>query len=331
MAGVASSDGPVFVVGTARSGTSLTYSLLMTSETFPVYQAESRIVEGAIRYGSLRSAGNRRRFLRDFLRSRQFARSGLTESEVSRLLDRTRGSYLELLEAFMEAVCERQGKRRWAEKSPNNAFAVEELATYFPTSRFVHVVRDGRAVALSQRKLGWGEKYSGDERRQLLWIGNIWDLQVRAAQRAARLGPDRYLEIRYEDLVREFPQSLQRLASFAGVEVDPARAEESDVGTLGRTNTAFGEESSGGVTASAVDRWKSALDDEERALLDWQLGDRLEALGYELGGAPAGWRPTAADRTTAKASRWALVAKRWLNGHTLVGRFARKPLEIGLT
>ena len=47
---------PVFVMGAARSGTSVTYSLLLASGEFPVYETEGRLMECSRRYGSLRSS-----------------------------------------------------------------------------------------------------------------------------------------------------------------------------------------------------------------------------------------------------------------------------------
>jgi hypothetical protein len=199
-------DPPIFVFGAARSGTTLTYSLLLSSGCFPIYEAESRILECASRYGSLRSARNRAAFLGDFLQSRQFARSSLSEQTVTELAIRRSGSYVDFLDGFMGELCGAQGKQRWVEKSPNNMQFVDELKSYYPEAKFVHVVRDGRSVAVSQRKHG-GAKYSRNPRRQLIWSANVWAQQVTAGRRAGALGRDRYLEVRYEDIVTDLPKA----------------------------------------------------------------------------------------------------------------------------
>jgi hypothetical protein len=83
---------------------------------------------------------------------------------------------------------------------------VDELKSYYPEAKFVHVVRDGRSVAVSQRKHG-GAKYSRNPRRQLIWSANVWAQQVTAGRRASALGNDRYLEVRYEDIVTDLPKA----------------------------------------------------------------------------------------------------------------------------
>jgi hypothetical protein len=318
----------VFVYGTARSGTTLTYSLLMASGRFPVYEAESRIMECESRYGSLRSPGNRRRFLHDFMDSRQFARARISRDAFEGLVERQPRSYAELLGDFMWEICRAQGKSRWAEKSPNNVHFVEALASYFPEARFVHVIRDGRAVVMSQREHGFGDPYAGDPRRQLIWIASVWDFQVESGRLGARLGPSRYLEIHYEDLITNFEGSLRRLERFAEVELDPSTVNQSQVGALGASNTTFdmGER---GISTGSLHRWREMLAPEEIALLDWQIGDRLRGLGYDVQ-APS-YTPTVADRLTRVLSRLALRGKHRLNLSTPLGRIARKPLELGLS
>ena len=69
----------------------------------------------------------------------------------------------------MTEMCRLQGKQRWVEKSPNNMQFVSDLDRRFPTARFIHVIRDGRSVAVSQRRHG-GAKYSRDPQRQLILV-----------------------------------------------------------------------------------------------------------------------------------------------------------------
>jgi hypothetical protein len=113
------------------------------------------------------------------------------------------------------------------------------------------------------------------------------------------------------------------------VDLDAAAVEASQVGALGGSNTAFGDKQHG-VVDVAVQRWRTALSEDEAALLTWQLRGRLVQLGYSVD-ADAGWRPTVSDRVVALTSRLALDGKRVLNLRTPLGRLATKPLEIGLS
>ena len=50
---------------------------------------------------------------------------------------------------FFSNWAEGQGKKRWAEKTPNNIYCISEILDLFPEAKFVHVIRDGRDVVLS--------------------------------------------------------------------------------------------------------------------------------------------------------------------------------------
>jgi hypothetical protein len=323
-------DSPVFVIGCPRSGTTLVYSILLSSGVFPVYEAESRVLECSSRYGSLRRPSNVDAFLTDFLDSRQFSRSGLDPDWFREEMVARCTSYSEVLDVFMGAIADGQGKSRWAEKTPNHVFYIGRIASAFPDARFVHVVRDGRDVALSQRKLGWLRRYTRDPLLQLIWGGKMWEQIVRAARRQGERLPGRYREVRYEDMVRDLDEVLPGLESFTGVELSVGGVAESRFGALGRANTAFRDSNGHGVFRQASGRWRERLEVEERRSLDWAIGETLATFGYETprpisAGEISGW-----VRIHARLAPFMLGTKRWLNRHTPLGRFSRKPLEIGL-
>ena len=82
-------------------------------------------------------------------------------------------------------------------------------------ARFVHVIRDGRSVALSYLEQSWGPS-------SVVKGASYWQRNVRAGRRAGgELGPHRYLEVRYEDLVTAPEGQIRRLCQFVDLEFDP--------------------------------------------------------------------------------------------------------------
>ena len=85
------------------------------------------------------------------------------------------------------------------------------LARWFPASRFIHIVRDGRDACLSQTKQDFGFDdvlpCAAAWREQVWWVREI----------GAILGPDRYFELRYEDLLEDPERWLRSLCRFLGV------------------------------------------------------------------------------------------------------------------
>ena len=58
--------------------------------------------------------------------------------------------------ALFAAYAATRGKPRYADKTPHYVSHLPRLAARFPEARFVHVVRDGRDVALSLLEVPWG-------------------------------------------------------------------------------------------------------------------------------------------------------------------------------
>ena len=108
------------------------------------------------------------------------------------------------------------------------------LAAAFPEARFVHLMRDGRAVAYSLSRVDWWEDgmvwwYGDTPRRWRERGGDPWELAARHWVRElasideglGAVAPGRRLELRYEELVRAPIPVLQGVARFAGLADDP--------------------------------------------------------------------------------------------------------------
>ena len=105
-------------------------------------------------------------------------------------------------------------KTRYADKTPQHVVHIDLLARSFPQARFVHLVRDGRNVVSSLLDYPHGPKRFVDG-------VEYWRYRVSAGRRSGvRLGPDRYLEIRYEALVDDPEAVLRDLCGFIELPYD---------------------------------------------------------------------------------------------------------------
>lgn len=103
------------------------------------------------------------------------------------------------------------GATRWGDKTPSYVALVPEIAELFPDALFVHIIRDGRDVCVSFLKTQWLGPW-------VTKIAERWLQRVSAGRRAAQALPgERYLEVRYEDLVAEPGQALRRICAFVGI------------------------------------------------------------------------------------------------------------------
>jgi sulfotransferase family protein len=200
----------------------------------------------------------------------------------------------ELARAIYEPLLAKCGKRRWAERSPQNIYAFSAFLDAYPRGRVVYLVRDVRDTVCSLMRKQWG----GFKRSLAFWLLDTTISETfRDHPRAHR--------IRYEDLVANPRETIGNLLEFLGVAPDvervinfhttSTRASNPDASSVGqptwhrRPTEALGSE--------AVGAWKQTLTAEQLACLaaatvvtpvadhpqvtGWSVEAMVEQLGYE--------------------------------------------------
>jgi hypothetical protein len=201
------------------SGTTMLLDCLGRHSALYAFPRETRLIpyliarEGS--YGSLQVDDNFRRLWDDVRNLNVFrqANAGQPVSLPSNWRERPR-TLGAILDAIFRTFAEPLGKQRWCEKTPQHVQHLLSLAGEFPTARFIHVIRDGRDCAASFHRR-W--------RRQPELTVFRWKKVVAVGRdQGRRLGPGRYLEVRYEDLTAEPEAALQRICVFLGVPFEAA-------------------------------------------------------------------------------------------------------------
>lgn len=330
---------PVFVIGCHRSGTNLLYDILLSSGGFAVYRGYLPIYKMLIpHYGSIRLPENRKRLVDTWLHSKGFRRSGLDSEEISAKLMNDCRNGGDFIRIVMDRVAQQQGAPRWAVYDADNVLYMSEIKTDIPEALFVHIVRDGRDIALSLRKMGafrpvpWNRKAAGLQATALYWR---W--MVENGRRQGRFFPDDYLEVRYEELVTRPEQVLENIGRFLGCDLDYAQIQANKLGRLRESNSSF-RESGGASESTPINRWKKLLSPEEIAALESLIGDYLQQSGYALTIPERDRQPNLRQVWMRTVYPALLDAKLWLKTKTPAGRFSnlsalelREPEEQELT
>ena len=321
----------VFVVGSARSGTSMLSNVLRNSPMFASYYAEAKLLDGCRqKYGSFERGRSRKAFFKDWLQSRQYKRSGLSKEEASDVLE-TSDSYASFLSAYMNRVANKQGCNRWIDSTPDNSFYLETIAAAYPNAKVIHMLRDGRAVALSLAMLGWSGVGTRDHDKSILYSALKWQESILKARSSSDVLKNRYLEVRYEDFVYHPEKKISEICNFLDIpEVDDtamnADASDNLYSTLHTPNTPFADLSKG-ISTGAVDRWKKLLTDDQKRLLEVYIGATLVDLGYSL---VSENQFVYGEIITREMRKFYLRSRRFLKDNTIMGRFTVSPLEIGM-
>jgi hypothetical protein len=221
----------VFIVGCPRSGTTLLQRMLTEHPQLAVSDDIRCIVETIENvYPELK----KRRIARghdpelkpevadNLLKCKRFDTMRLSEGRVRELAARCT-TYAALLSALYDQFAAVHGKPLAGEKTPDYVRRLPMLHGLFPQARFLHIIRDGRDVALST--LEWAAKKRKGPCHFRLWDEHPlattalwWRWLVRAGRRdGALLGPLLYHEIRYEHLVSDSQAVLRDVCDFLGL------------------------------------------------------------------------------------------------------------------
>lgn len=183
------------------------------------------------------------------------------------------------------AYAEREGKTRWADKTPAYLGHIDRLAAIWPGARFVVLVRDGRDVALSVMGVPFGPNNAWAAARS-------WATAIRQGRHAAEHHPGRVLELRYEDLVGDPATWLVTVCNFLGMDYDAdmLAIERTDRSKVTEDQSAWFTSIWGGITTAAVGKWRTELSPREVGIFEAVAGDELRELGYETSGGGGGSR-----------------------------------------
>ncbi len=293
-----------FIVGVGRSGTTM-LRLMLDAHPELTIPPETHFVPELI--DAIESGATPEEAVQTMTAVRQW---GDLHTEPDEVLERWRG--LERFEAgpalrsFYAIFSERQGKPRYGEKTPSYVRNMVKIEGVLAEARFIHVIRDGRDVALSRWKRSLGKEPAPASQ-----VAETWQRRIRRAQRQGSKVAH-YLELRYEDLVTDTEPNLRRISEFLELDWDPVilryyegaaerMAEMArDLPAIDGKPTRPGEErmQAHAMTQkppdpSAMYRWKEKMSAEDVAAFDAAAGGLLSELGYEAGTAGAGM-PTGA-------------------------------------
>lgn len=312
---------PVFVIGCHRSGTNLLYDTLLSSGGFAIYRAHLLLYEALIpRCGDLSVRRNRQKLIEIWLRSKSFSRSGLGSEQIKAKVLAECRSGGDFLSIVMGEIARNQNAARWAAYGPDNALFIPEIKRELPDALFIHIIRDGRDIALSLTKMGGLRPLPWDKKRGLLATALYWEWMIRKGREHGRMVAPDYIEMHYEDLVTKPRETLARLGEFLDHDLDYDRIQNTGIGRVSEPNSSFASESRN-PGFNPVGRWKEKLSPEEVSLLEGLIGECLQEVGYPLTTSDQRSLPSRVKIMQALYPRF-FDAKLWLKSNTILGRFA---------
>jgi hypothetical protein len=311
----AESLGTFFVVGRAKSGTSWLRSILDTHpEVLCVnegrffgrdYKAEDKAIPRSL-YGALADS----KYLMTWVQRSPWSRGEDTDRHVRNL---TR----HVVDYFLTEKLAKTGKKFAGDKTPLiSTEVIAEIAEIYPDAKVIHIVRDGRDVAVSSMHHIWNnatdvggrnelrpeiltkrDAYRADPEAfrargesifvegQLAATARNWaKLVVRAREDGTALLGDSYTEVRYEDILARPTEETGRLLRFLGAESSEETVERCVEKTSFErmAKRERGQEVSSSFFRKGVaGDWKGVFTEDDKRVFKKAAGELLIELGYE--------------------------------------------------
>ena len=282
-----SSDAPFFIVGAGRSGTTLLRLMLtghsrlhIPDETWFIQKLVRRLpCSGALSRAQVATAlalmtGHERwpdmAFPADALRAQALSLPSPRLAEVIGLVFRH---------------CSAASRKpRIGDKTPHYFAILPQLAQVFPDAKFIHLIRDGRDVAISWIDAGWNRYHERNFE---------WTAAMRQRHRW-RDGPlrERVCEVRYEALVGDPELELRRVCTFLGEQFEPAMLQVAPRQKLvAERDRHLHRRLAEPLSAGSIGVWQQRLAGWECFAIEACLHRHLRSAGYQPRYAARHWRP----------------------------------------
>ena len=270
---------PLFVFGCPRSGTSVLTLMLGRHPAIAIpYEshAYNRIYPIVRKHGEPRDPAGRARLIAAVLGSdyvRQWAPPPTLADTTAAM---RRDDFHGIVEGMLAGWTARQAKRRWGEKTPQHTLCWREIRSGFPDMQVVHLVRDGRDVALSYRAAHFGPKH-------VYALAHRWVEYLEAAEAAGReLGVESFLTVRYEDLLRNPEAELRRVCIFLGEDYRPEMLAHHEGDIRYPTDARNEANLRRPLLSDNAGKWRAAMTPREVRIFEAVAGAALERYGYPL-------------------------------------------------
>ncbi len=192
---------------------------------------------------------------------------------------------------FYRLYATAHNKRRWGDKTTTYRVSMPGIAAMLPEAHFIHMIRDGRDVALSYRGLWFGPGDDIDVQARF-WVDQI----SLARSHAKRLS--RYLEVKYEDLIADPEAQLQRACRFLRLPYDSQMLSYHRFANerLAEHTTPFGppgtpesidvflgifKRATQPLDPGRVGRWRTEMSGDDQQRYEATAGALLKELGYK--------------------------------------------------
>jgi omega-hydroxy-beta-dihydromenaquinone-9 sulfotransferase len=291
---------PVFIVGNSRSGTTLMSRILklhskvyFLNETFMFDE-----VSGIENDLSLLTHEELKVILSKLItiqRKGYYRREQIENysSDVNAILEiyfsqEDRG-LVSLMKSFYSHEADLNNKTIYGDQTPRHVFSINWLVEMFPGCKIINMVRDPRAILLSQKNK-WKASRKLNQPDYEVWrtrfnyhpftISLLWNRSIDAGEAAKKFnskGVKITKTVVFEEFVKDAENCMRDICEFIDIDFEQ---EMMNVDVEMSSNAS--EDGKQGVSSTIANTWKSRLSQTEQVICEMTVGNRLKLYDYAI-------------------------------------------------
>lgn len=266
---------PFFIVGSGRSGNTLVRRMLMAGEEVSI-PPESYILPRAARkflmYNYLPWNELAALIVAEFESHPEFSHWQLPLLQVqlkARALKGKERSFANIIDLVFQqyAIQQHMKKLPWGDKTPGNALFLDHICSAFPEAKYIHLIRDPRAVFASYVSSGILPATTIAEKNDIitLWL----DSHQKIEKCKRQFDSNQFIEVHYESLVKQPELQLKTICQHLNIQFKQTMLDywqkkpDGDMQALQHhANTA------NPVSDSSLNKWRELVSHDELMLIE---------------------------------------------------------------
>lgn len=269
---------PIFIIGVHRSGTTLLRYMLNSHPNIYIPPESDFIPRFFLNIPhKILSKREINKFLTIIFSKYRFVREWKGEPPNIDIFLKIEVTPRVFLNTLYSLYAQQNNAQRWGDKTPIYCNYVNLIDTIFPESQIIHILRDGRDVALSMLDK-WGNK---DFHIDIYFTARNWVSRINQARTSGvRLGNNRYMEIYYENLVENPDYELRKICTFLGEEYMSIMSQPQYLGQKDIKPGSFHNPVRNPPSTSRINRWRHEMSQADLHIFQYIAGDLLNQLNY---------------------------------------------------
>lgn len=274
-------NSPIFIVGMARSGTTLMNTLLSAHSKIAIPLSETKFLVD-LNQAKVEdfNAGpqNFETFWDEYIHGKRFTVLGLDSERVrDRILMSKVINYRTIFSSILETYAEKMDKVRWGEKTPDHYQFTEIILQWYPQAKIIWMLRDPRSVIASHLKVSWSKRSVEEYAKK--WCDSLTNFEQRwAADSRVKL-------VKYEHLVRNPSVEIPEICKFLEEQFEDtliSGRSESTSPIINRTeeDKSFFRATLKPIEESNIDKWRTSLSKSQITSIENIVRLKMKAYGY---------------------------------------------------